>query len=608
MRFGEHFLDELKARIRPSEVIGKHVKLKRQGREFAGLSPFTTEKTPSFFVNDEKGFYHCFSSGKHGDAISFLMEVEGLSFPEAVERLANMAGMALPAVDPEAEKRAEQNKKTISWIEQAQVFFERSLRRDIGNEARTYLKSRGLTGEDCKRFGIGYAPDSFNGLRDELAQQGAKLDKLVEAGLLIKPDESKSGKKPWDRFRNRIMFPISDARGRLIAFGGRALSKDDKAKYLNSPETNLFHKGRLLYRYPEARKALHAPKNGANGLIVAEGYMDVIALAKAGFEHAVAPLGTALTEDQLALLWRAGPEPILCFDGDKAGVRAAFRSIERALPLVKPGQTLRFALLPEGKDPDDLIRESGPSSMQDVLDRAVPLVDMLWRREVSAEPLDTPEAKAGLKDRIFSALREITHDGVRDQYKTALLAKFDAEYGRPKWQPTGKNSGWKPKQKLSPTQILAGQPAALKEKRERRILGAILEWPEIMDSVDQTLFGLNFKTSAYQALQKSLLSYWEHTISVDKRALHAHIEADGLSKTLNTFKRERNLTVAALGGKEADLKERVKLWLMEARALDGSESDIQLKKETRGRMADTIRSENTDALHRLMRTNRAERE
>ncbi|NNC38737.1 MAG: DNA primase [Hyphomonadaceae bacterium] len=608
MRFGENFLDELKARIRPSEVIGKHVKLKRQGREFAGLSPFTTEKTPSFFVNDEKGFYHCFSSGKHGDAISFLMEVEGLSFPEAVEQLANMAGMALPAVDPEAEKRAEQNKKTISWIEQAQGFFERSLRRDIGQEARTYLKSRGLTSEDCKRFGIGYAPDSFNGLRDELAQQGATLDRLVEAGLLIQPDETKSGKKPWDRFRNRIMFPIADPRGRLIAFGGRALSKDDKAKYLNSPETNLFHKGRLLYRYPEARKALHAPKNGANGLIVAEGYMDVIALAKAGFEHAVAPLGTALTEDQLSLLWRAGPEPILCFDGDKAGIRAAFRSIERALPLVKPGQTLRFALLPEGKDPDDLIREQGASAMQDVLDRAVPLVDMVWRREVSAEPLDTPEAKAGLKDRIFTALREIGHDGVREQYKTALLAKFEAEYGRPKWQPMGKKSGWKPKQKLSPLQILGGQPAALKEKRERRILGAVLEWPEMMDSVDQTLFGLNFRTAAYQALQKSLLSYWEHTISVDKRALHAHIEADGLSKALNTFKRERNLTIAALGGKDADLKKRVKLWLMEARALDGSDSEIQLKKETRGRMADTIRSENTDALHRLMRTNRAERD
>jgi DNA primase len=608
MRFGEHFLDELKARVRPSEVIGKHVKLKRQGREFAGLSPFTTEKTPSFFVNDEKGFYHCFSSGKHGDAISFLMEVEGLAFPEAVEQLANMAGMALPAVDPEAEKRAEQNKKTISWIEQAQVFYEKSLRRDIGKQAREYLKSRGLTSDDCTRFGIGYAPDSFDGLRDELAQQGAKLERLVEAGLLIKPDEDKSSKKPWDRFRNRIMFPIADARGRLIAFGGRALSKDDKAKYLNSPETNLFHKGRLLYRYPEARKALSAPQNGARGMIVAEGYMDVIALAKAGFEHAVAPLGTALTEDQLELLWRAGPEPTLCFDGDQAGIRAAFRSVERALPLLKPGQTLRFALLPDGKDPDDLIREHGPTAMQEVLDKSIPLVDMLWQREINAERLDTPEAKAGLKDRIFAALREIAHEGVRDQYKTALLAKFDAEYGRPKWQPTGGKTGWKPKPKLSPADISGGQPAALHAKRERRVIGAILEWPELIESVDQTFFGLHFQSTPYKNLQNSLLRYWEHTISVDKRAMHAHIEDEGLTDLLKSFRRERNLTIAGLGGSDATIKERVKLWLVEASALEGADSEDQLRQETRGRMAETIRSENTDALKRLMRTNRAERD
>lgn len=306
MQFGEHFIEELKARVRPSDVVGKHVKLKRQGREFAGLSPFTNEKTPSFFVNDEKGFYHCFSSGKHGDIISFLMEVEGLSFPEAVERLAIQAGMELPATDPQAEARAASNKKTISWIVRSKEFFEKSLRREMGKEARTYLKGRGLTGEDCKRFGIGFAPDSFNALVDEMTQQGASMDRLVEAGMIIRPDDNRENKKPWDRFRNRIMFPITDARGRLIAFGGRAMeagSTNKKiAKYLNSPETNIFHKGSILYRYPEARKALHNPNNGARGLIVAEGYMDVIALVRAGFEHACAPLGTALTEDQLALL------------------------------------------------------------------------------------------------------------------------------------------------------------------------------------------------------------------------------------------------------------------------------------------------------------------
>ncbi len=605
MKFGEHFLDELKARVRVSDVVGKHVKLKRQGREMAGLSPFTNEKTPSFFVNDEKGFYHCFSSGKHGDSISFLMEVEGLSFPEAVERVASMAGMEMPKADPEAEKRAEANKRTISWIEQAQGFFEKSLQRDMGKEARAYLKTRGLTGEDCKRFGIGYAPDRFDALRGELTQAGAGLDKLVEAGLLIKPDDP--SKTPWDRFRHRIMFPISDPRGRLIAFGGRALKKDEKAKYLNSPETNLFHKGKLLYRYPEARKALHAPGVGARGLIVAEGYMDVIALAKAGFAHSVAPLGTALTEEQLALLWRAGPEPILCFDGDKAGLRAAFRSVERALPLLTPGQTLRFALLPDGQDPDDLIREKGPSAMGEVLERSVPLVDMLWRREVEAERLDTPEAKAGLKDRIFAALREIKHTGVQEQYKTALLAKFDAEFGRPQWKPNAKIKPQAFKQKASQAQIKKMQAGSLHAAREKRIIGAILEWPNMLEQVDQTLFGLEFHTLECVKLQNSLLNYWQDTISVDKRALHAHIEEDGLGAVLKNFKRDRNLVVSGFGGVDAEYKLRIRTWLAEALALEGNTRGARARKDTRGRVADTIRSENTDALQRLMRSSREER-
>jgi DNA primase len=358
MRFGEAFLDEIKARVRPSDVVGRHVKLKRQGREFAGLSPFTNEKTPSFFVNDEKGFYHCFSSGKHGDAISFLMEVEGLSFPEAVEKLADMAGLEMPKADPQAEARAARNKETISWMERAQEFFEKCLYRQVGQAARDYLTGRGLSKTAAQYFGMGFAPNDFSALKSELLQQGATEKQLVEAGLIIESEDR--SRESWDRFRDRIMFPIHDSRGRLVAFGGRAMDKDAKAKYLNSPETPVFSKSKLLYNYHRARKALSNPKNGARGMIVAEGYMDVIALARAGFEHAVAPMGTALTEEQLELLWRSGPEPILCFDGDKAGLRAAFRSIERALPLLKPGYSLRFALLPDGQDPDDLIRADGP--------------------------------------------------------------------------------------------------------------------------------------------------------------------------------------------------------------------------------------------------------
>jgi len=614
MQFGEHFIEELKARVRPSDVVGKHVKLKRQGREFAGLSPFTNEKTPSFFVNDEKGFYHCFSSGKHGDVISFLMEVEGLSFPEAVERLAVQAGMELPAVDPQAEARAASNKKTISWIERSKEFFEKSLRREIGKEARVYLKGRGLTGEDCKRFGIGFAPDSFNALVDEMSQQGASINRLVEAGMVIRPDDTNSNdswqnKKPWDRFRNRIMFPITDARGRLIAFGGRAMEagapNKKVAKYLNSPETNIFHKGSILYRYPEARKALHNPSNGARGLIVAEGYMDVIALVRAGFEHACAPLGTALTEDQLALLWRAGPEPTLCFDGDKAGLRAAFRSVERALPLLRPGQTLRFALMPEGQDPDDLIRAKGPTAMGRVLEKSVPLVDMLWRREVEREVLDSPEAKAGLKNRIFDILREISDEGVRDQYKTALLGRFDKEFGRPKWVPDnnkfGRNNSWVGKQKPTKSQQNKMQPEAQHIARERRLIGAVLEWPELLKTVDQTLFSLKFTSSACESLQNVLLSYWQDTIAVDKRALFAHIEAEGLAAAIKPFVRDRNLVIAAMGGVEADGPKRQEIWLTEAQKLLGQENVHSARDETRGRLADTIRSDKTDAMQRLSR-------
>ena len=605
MRFGDHFMEELKARVRVSDVVGRSVKLKRQGREFAGLSPFTNEKTPSFFVNDEKGFYHCFSSGKHGDAISFLMEIENLSFPEAVERLATLAGMELPKEDPQAEARAKQNKIAVNWMEEAQAFFAKSLMREAGRDAREYLKGRGLTQTAAERFGIGFAPDSFNALRDELLQKGADLKLLVETGLLIEPEDRT--RQPWDRFRNRIMFPIRDPRGRLVAFGGRAMEKDAKAKYLNSPETKLFHKGSVLYRYPEARKALAAPTNPARGLIVAEGYMDVIALARAGFEQAVAPLGTALTEDQLDLLWRAGPEPVLCFDGDKAGLRAAFRSIERALPKLKPGQTVRFALLPEGQDPDDLIQAKGPSAMREVLEAAIPLVDMLWEREREAGPLNTPEDKAALKDRIYSALREITHDGVREQYKTELLARFDAEFGWKANRSKGSYGGARQSSKASPQMKQNMRGDAMSESRERRLMGAILEWPLLLEAVDETFFSLQFTSEACRQLQRAIQSYYSTIKAVDKRSLHAHIEKQGLDNFLKKFSADRFLCVAAMGGNDATLDQREAIFLKEAAALMGQGQDERVESETRSRLVDSIYESNTEALRRLMRASRSER-
>ena len=599
MRFGESFLEEIKARVRPSDVVGRHVKLKRQGREFAGLSPFTNEKTPSFFVNDEKGFYHCFSSGKHGDAISFLMEVEGLSFPEAVEKLADMAGIQMPKVDPDAERRAARNKKTISWMEQAQIFFEKSLYRDVGSEARDYLKKRGLTKTAASNFGMGFAPSHFSALKDELMQQGASARVLIEAGLIIEPEDQ--GREPWDRFRNRIMFPIHDSRGRLVAFGGRAMEKDAKAKYLNSPETPIFQKGKLLYNYHRARKAISNPQNPARGMIVAEGYMDVIALSRAGFEHAVAPMGTALTEEQLALLWRAGPEPILCFDGDKAGQRAAFRSIERALPHIRPGQSLRFALLPKGQDPDDLIKTKGKTAMQDVLDSALPLVEMLWQSEVSKEPLTTPEAKAGLKSRIFAALKEISHEDVRAQYQTALLDRFDQEYGRRNSFNKGKWQGRGVKKKASPSMKAAMKIDAINAGREKKLIGAILLWPELLPRVDETLFELKFLTPSCVQMQRSLLNYWRVTKAVEKSSLNAHIHDEGLGTHSRDFARDRLLIKAAMGGADADLDTRTALWQDEAAALTGQDQTDDESEDTRSLMAEAIRNDNSDALKRRMR-------
>lgn len=596
MRFGEAFMEEMKSRVRVSDVVGRHVKLRRQGREFAGLSPFTNEKTPSFFVNDQKGFYHCFSSGKHGDAISFLMEVQGLSFPEAVEQLAGMAGMELPRADPRAEAKAKDRKEAISWMERAQDHFEKTLYRAPGQDARDYLKDRGLSQTAAKHFGLGFAEDNFTALKDNLIREGADERQLIEAGLLIEPDDKSRGS--WDRFRNRIMFPIHDSRGRLVAFGGRAMAKDAKAKYLNSPETKLFSKGQLLYNYHRARAALADPKNGARGLIVVEGYMDVIALSRAGFKHAVAPLGTALTEEQLALVWRAGPDGYLCFDGDKAGLRAAFRSIERALPLLKPGQSLRFVIMPDGQDPDDLLAAKGAPAFQALLERSVALVDMLWRREIEKEPLGTPEAKAGLKTRLYEALREIKDPTVRELYEANLLGRFDKQFGRVQ-RPRYK----KPSEKKADKDLIAKGAAGLAAhtRQAQTLIGAVLLFPELLEHVDEVLFGLQFDNRDHMALQRSILRYWRQTKAVEITGLHAHMSKDGLEEVLRAILSRRLLITAALGGSDEDTGDRAAIWLQEADTFTEQARDELRTPSERSRMAETIRQNNAEAMHRLMR-------
>ncbi|HEY5006857.1 MAG TPA: DNA primase, partial [Caulobacteraceae bacterium] len=425
MRFDERFLDEIKSRLRLSDVIGRSVKLRRQGREFVGLSPFTKERTPSFFVNDDKGFFHDFSSGKNGDLISFLQETERLSFVEAVERLAAEAGVALPAPDPRAAEQERERQTLSDWLELAAKWFEAELRRPIGAEARAYLTRRGLPETEWGRFRLGFSPSGRTALKDYLVAKGAQPGALVEAGLLIAPEDG--GGAPYDRFRDRIIFPIADARGRVISFGGRAMDPEARAKYLNGPETGLFHKGGTLYGLGEARRLLSAGGQGTS-VVVVEGYMDAIACQRANVP-AVAPLGTALTEDQMEALWRLDPEPVLCFDGDGAGQRAASRAIDRALPLLKPGRSFKFAILTGGKDPDDVLRDQGAAALKAQLGKTTPFVEALFVRERDVEPLDTPERRSAFKARLRTAAAAIADKELGGAYRDDFYKRFDTLFG-----------------------------------------------------------------------------------------------------------------------------------------------------------------------------------
>ncbi len=417
MRFTPQFLDELRARLPVSEVVGRRVKLRKAGREWKGLSPFNKEKTPSFTVNDQKGFYHDFSSGKHGNIFDFLMDTEGVSFPEAVERLAQMAGIPLPVYSPEAEARDERRKTLHDIVELAAKFFETTLASRNGARGRGYLADRGIAPATQLKFRLGYATAEQYALKEHLGAAKIPVEDMIEAGLVIAGEDIAV---PYDRFRDRIMFPIADWRGRVIAFGGRALDKAVSAKYLNSPETPLFHKGATLYNVADARQAAHA---GAQ-VIAVEGYVDVIAMVTAGYEATVAPLGTALTAEQLALMWRMADEPILCFDGDDAGRRAAYRAADLALPQLKPGKSLKFAALPDGQDPDDLARSGGREAIADVLGAARPLAHVLWNRESEAGPSDTPERRAALEARLSAVTASIADETVRRYYRQDFAARL----------------------------------------------------------------------------------------------------------------------------------------------------------------------------------------
>ncbi len=524
MALPPQFLDELRARVSVADVVGRRVKLIKRGREFTGLCPFHNEKTPSFTVAEQKGFFHCFGCGAHGDVIGFVMRSDGLSFPEAVEKLAAEAGMEVPRPSPEERVRAEKAKDLYEITEAACRWFEGNLAKPEAREARAYLDGRGLDDRTIARFRLGFAPDRRDGIKVALMGQGVTEAQLIEAGLIARPED---GRPTYDRFRGRVIFPIGDRRGRIIAFGGRILAaREGVAKYLNSPETPLFHKGRQLYALDKAWAAIREDKD----IVVAEGYTDVIALHRAGITGAVAPLGTALTESQIELLWRLAPEPILCFDGDAAGQRAAARAAERALPLLKPGLSLRFALLPPGEDPDSLIRSMGAQATQDVLDRAQALVDLIWQIETT-QPADTPERRARIRDALRQRAYAIADRSVQEYYLHEFEARLEKAFGSGRER--GRRGAYKEQQGRGQGLGLraTGNVDVLLLRQQQLLLATVINYPVLAAEVAEDLGMVQLSAPELDKLRQEIIKTLAS--GVDTGDLQSHLIEQGYSGVLD---------------------------------------------------------------------------
>lgn len=503
MKYPPHLLDEIRARLPVSEVVGRRVRLKRQGREYAGLSPFNPEKTPSFFVNDQKGFYHCFSSGKHGDIFRFLMETEGLSFPEAVERLAAETGVELPRPDAREERRERHRASLSDVTEMAARFFEEQLRLSAGAAARAYVAKRRLEPRTVKEFRIGHAPAERDALKRFLLAKGVDEPAMVDAGLIIRPDD---GRPSYDRFRNRLMIPIQDEKGRVVAFGGRAMNPDDQPKYLNSPETELFHKGFMLFNGHRARAAAY----DQGSVIVVEGYLDAIAVWQAGIPAVVATLGTAFTEEQIQRMWRFAAEPLVCFDGDKAGIKAAHRAIDRILPHLKSGFSFNFVFLPDGKDPDELIAIGGKAAFQAEMERAVPLADVLWDRETQGAAIDTPERKAALEKRLEELVREIRDARVQRAYHLRYRLRLsNLFWSSERGEGGGRAGGPGPRGRGLPerergSSAMPPMPDGDLVGLERVVLGLCVEYPDLFEAAAERIITLDFGLEPHEAFKREL--------------------------------------------------------------------------------------------------------
>ncbi|MBN9267556.1 MAG: DNA primase [Hyphomicrobium sp.] len=563
MRFPPHILDDIRARLPVSSVVGRRVALKKAGREWKGLSPFKSERTPSFTVNDQKGFYKCFASGEYGDIFTFVMKTEGLSFTEAVERLAADAGVILPKPEPRSQRAMEEvdtRARLMALVEASAKFFETQLMSSPGQEARRYLERRGVTRETIQRFRLGFAPAGREVLKAHLAKEGFTVKEMGESGMVIMGDDIAV---PYDRFRNRVMFPIEDLKGRVIAFGGRALDPDAPAKYLNSPETPLFHKGNQLYNIHRARPVAFETSR----IVVVEGYMDVVALDQAGFQAAVAPLGTALTEAQVQLLWRVAPEPILCFDGDSAGQRAAYRAVDTILPLLKPGYSSRFAFLTDGQDPDDLVRQQGSAAFEAVLARTKALFDVMWERELATQPVATPEQRAAFEQKMKALVGRIGDQSVREHYERearqtlfslnrAVLRELagSSPRGAGDRRIAGRQNNvqmdWRVRERARLQQKgrppTAAAPVASSElsgrlvavpAREALILKALVNHPWLIEEHAERIAAMEFTVPALVGLKDAILAALAEEIPLDSVSLRNHFSAVGLSQVVALVER-----------------------------------------------------------------------
>ena len=512
------FLDEIRAKVPIADVVGQRVKLVRKGREYTGLCPFHNEKTPSFTVNEAKGFYHCFGCGAHGDVIKFEMEAGGLPFMDAVTKLANRAGLKVPQFSRENEEEAKHRSSWYEIMELACGFFEKNLLLPSGHEALDYLTRRGFDNSIIKKFRLGYAPDN-NGLHAYLTSKNVSESDMIELGLAVLSE--KNG-KVYDFFRNRVIIPIFDKRDRIIGYGGRVMG-NEQPKYLNSPETPIFNKRKVLYNLNYARDKAYENKR----IVICEGYMDVIAQSKYGFDYAVAPLGTALTEDQIQEAWKICPEPTLCFDGDGAGIRAAIRSVDRVLPILKAGYSLKYVFLPDKMDPDEFLKAKGAEEYEKAITNTMPLAALLWRKNIQAQPTNTPEQKAMFEKNIYEEIAKITDEKVRGYYQQDMRSRIYSELRAPQ-QPAAKISAAGTQRQTPPParRIVREQLKVrhnLDEKVARFILSAFVCYPELIGEFEE-------KVGMFEIGNAELSMFWEKMADISRE--HEQLDAETLWREL----------------------------------------------------------------------------